>query len=32
MCTLLIPFAPAGVPVIACALIPLIFAFVDDRK
>jgi len=32
MCTLLIPFAPAGVPVIACALIPFIFAFVGDRK
>ena len=32
MCTLLIPFAPAGVPVIACALIPFVFAFVGDRK
>jgi len=32
LCTLLIPFAAAGVPVIACALIPFIFAYVGDRK
>lgn len=32
LCTLLIPFAAAGVPVIACALIPFIFTFVGDRK
>ena len=32
LCTLLIPFASAGVPVIACALIPFIFAYVGDRK
>ena len=32
LCTLLIPFAPAGVPVIACALIPFVFAFVGGRK
>jgi len=32
LCTLLIPFASAGVPVIACALIPFVFAYVGDRK
>ncbi len=32
LCTLLIPFVAAGVPVIACALIPFIFAYVGDRK
>lgn len=32
LCTLLIPFAAAGVPVIACALIPFVFASVGDRK
>jgi predicted branched-subunit amino acid permease len=32
LCTLLIPFAAAGVPVIACALVPFIFAFMGDRK
>ena len=32
LCTLLIPFAAAGIPVIACALIPFIFAYVGDRK